>query len=169
MITVREARPADAAALLTYIRRVFAEPGVNLITAPDEFQLTVDGETRFIAELAAADNSLYLLAEHDGEIIGQLTLQGGKRRSIHHATTLGITVAKEWRGQGVGRRLMDRAIEYARASGVIKRVELHVFTRNQPAIHLYEQFGFETEGVLRRAVFRDGEYLDELVMALLLE
>ena len=40
---------------------------------------------------------------------------------------------------------------------------------NQPAIRLYEQCGFVTEGVLRRAVFRDEQYLDELVMALLLE
>lgn len=168
-IIIREARPDDAAALLAYIRPVFAEPGINLITAPDEFQLTVDGEARFVAELADAANSLYLVAESDGVIIGQLTLQGGKRRSIRHVATLGITIAADWRGQGVGRRLMEEAIAYARDSSIIKRIELHVFARNQPAIRLYEQCGFVTEGVLRRAVFRDEQYLDELVMALLLE
>jgi putative acetyltransferase len=169
IISVREARPDDAVELLSYLHRVLAEPGINLINTPEEFKLSVEEEARFLADMAGAVNSLYLVAEHEGVIIRQVILLGGKRRSIRHATTLGITIAKEWRGQGVGRRLMDEAIAYARSSGVIKRIELQVFVRNQPAIHLYEQCGFETEGVLRRAVYRDDEYLDEYVMALLLD
>jgi RimJ/RimL family protein N-acetyltransferase len=77
-------------------------------------------------------------------------------------------VAREWRGQGIGRRLLERAIEWARGSGVVTRIELHVFTRNEGAIRLYERCGFAVEGTRRRSVRRDGEYLDDLVMALLL-
>jgi RimJ/RimL family protein N-acetyltransferase len=167
-ISIREARPEDAAELLEYLHRVFAEPGINLITAPDEFSFTVEGEIQFIADMAAAANSHYLVAEHDGAIIGQLTLEGGKKRAIHHTAILGITVAKEWRGRGVGRRLIETAIAYARQSGVIQRIELQVLARNEPAIHLYRRLGFEIEGTRRRAVFRDGEYQDNLIMALLL-
>jgi RimJ/RimL family protein N-acetyltransferase len=167
-VNIREARPEDAAALISYFRRIFAEPGINLITEVDEFTMTVEMESRFIRDLARADNSFFLVAEVGDHIIGQLTLEGLKRRNVRHAAVLGITVARESRGQGVGRRLIERAIEMARASGIITRIELHVFARNKGAIHLYETCGFKLEGKRRRAVLRDGEYLDDLVMALLL-
>jgi RimJ/RimL family protein N-acetyltransferase len=168
MITIRPARPEDAAQIIAYARRVFAEPGINLITMADEFNPTAESEARLITEMNRASNSLFLVAEDDGRIVGQLTLQGGKRRNVAHAATLGITVAKEWRGQGVGRRLMEYAIEWARRSSVLTRIELYVFVRNTNAIRLYESCGFEVEGRRRRAAHREGEYLDDLVMSLLL-
>lgn len=81
---------------------------------------------------------------------------------------LSISVAREWRGRGVGKKLMARAIEWARGTGIVTRIELRVFVRNEVARHLYESFGFEVEGCCRRAIYRDGVYFDNLVMALLL-
>ncbi|MCL4803022.1 MAG: GNAT family N-acetyltransferase [Anaerolineae bacterium] len=165
---IREAQPEDAAAIITYFRHIFAEPGINLITEVDEFSPTVESESRIIRDMGRAENSLFLVAESDGRIIGQLTLEGGRRRNVRHMATLGITVAEDWRDQGIGRQLMERAIHWARDGGIIRRIELHVFARNERAIHLYEKCGFVTEGRRRRAVIRDGEYLDDLVMGLLL-
>lgn len=167
-VTIRQARPEDAAAIIAYLRRVFAEPGINLITMADEFHPTVESEARLINEMHRSGNSLFLVAESEGLMVGQLTLEGGKRRNVRHAATLGITVADGWRGQGIGRRLMERAIDWSQAGGVLSRIELHVFTRNTNAIRLYESCGFVAEGTRRRAVFRDGQYLDDMVMGLLL-
>lgn len=167
-VVIREARPDDAAQLIAYLRRVFAEPGVNLITEVDEFNPTTESEARIINDMARATNSLFLVAESGGRIVGQLTLDGGKRRNVRHAAILGITVDQEWRGQGVGRCLMEYAIEWAREGAILTRIELHVFARNVNAIRLYESCGFEHEGHRRRAVRRDGTYLDDLVMSLLL-
>ena len=169
MITIRPARPEDAAQIITYARRVFAEPGVSLITLAEEFNPTTESEARMISEMNRATNSLCLVAEDDGRIVGQLMLQGGKRRNVRHAATLGITVGREHRGQGVGRRLMEYAIDWARAGGVVTRIELNVFVRNSNAIRLYESCGFVVEGLRRRSNHRDGEYMDDLVMALLLD
>ncbi|MBP6016587.1 MAG: GNAT family N-acetyltransferase [Candidatus Promineofilum sp.] len=166
---IREARPEDAPALITYFRRLFGESGINLITEADEFSPTVEAESRFIREMARASNSIFLVAEIDHHIIGQLTLEGGKRRNVKHAAVLGITVAQEWRGQGIGHRLLAQAIGWARAGGVISRIELHVFVRNERATRLYQEFGFVVEGRRREAVIRDGQYLDDWVMGLLLE
>jgi putative acetyltransferase len=77
-------------------------------------------------------------------------------------------VRKEWRGQGVGSALMSAAIAWARQTGIVSRIELQVYVRNQAAIALYRKFGFEVEGRRRRVVYQNGEYLDDLVMALLL-
>lgn len=168
-VVIREARPEDAAAGIAHFRRVFSEPGINLITEIDEYSPTVERDSRFIREMSQADNSVMLVAEVEGQLAGILTLEGARRRNVRHTATLGITVAKEWRGQGVGRRLIEHAIDWARRSNVITRIELHVFARNVGAIHLYESCGFVHEGVRRHAVHRDGEYIDDLVMAILLD
>jgi putative acetyltransferase len=63
---------------------------------------------------------------------------------------------------------MARAVEWARNSGVVTRIELDVYVENARARHLYEKFGFEVEGRRRRAIFRDGQYHDDLIMGLLL-
>jgi putative acetyltransferase len=79
-----------------------------------------------------------------------------------------MSVDQDWRGQGIGSLLMANAIEWAKGTGAIKRITLMVFARNEVAIHLYQKFGFEIEGKHRKAIFRDGMYLDNLTMALLL-
>ncbi len=168
-VTIREARPEDAAAGITHYRRVFSEPGINLITEIDEYSPTVERDSRYIREMNQANNCVMLIAEVEGQLAGILTLEGAKRRNVRHTATLGITIAEEWRGQGIGRRLIEQAIDWARRSHVLTRIELHVFARNVGAIHLYESCGFVLEGVRRQAVHRDGEYIDDLVMAYLLD
>ena len=167
-IVIREARPEDAEQTIAYVRRLSSEPGVSIIMGPGEFDTTVAKQQQFLRDCAAADNSVYLVAEADGQIVGMLNCRGGRRRAVRHTATLGMSVAKEWRNQGIGGKLLARAIEWAKASGVVTRIELHVYTRNKAAIHLYEKVGFEVEGRLRRRVYRDGEYHDNLAMALLL-
>lgn len=77
-------------------------------------------------------------------------------------------VLKEYRGQGIGERLAQTALERARAIG-LERVELDVYASNAAAIRLYEKLGFVVEGVHRRARKLDGQYDDLVSMALLFE
>jgi ribosomal protein S18 acetylase RimI-like enzyme len=68
--------------------------------------------------------------------------------------------------EGLGRQLAVHAIRAARQKG-IERIELEVFASNTAAIALYRALGFVTEGTKRRARKLDGEYDDNVVMALL--
>ena len=79
-----------------------------------------------------------------------------------------MSVARDWRGKGVGQVLMAEALYWARERSALKRIELKVYVRNAAAVHIYEKFGFEVEGRRRKIVFQDGVYLDDYVMALLL-
>lgn len=166
---VREAVPDDAPALIDHVHRLCDEPGVCITLDRDEFTFTIDQERQFVSEVNASDNSVFLVAEAaGGGVIGLLVAHGGKRRATRHASVIAISVTAGWRGRGVGTALMARCVDWARSTGVVTRLELKVFTRNAPAIALYERFGFVTEGVCRRSVFRGGQYEDNRLMALLL-
>jgi RimJ/RimL family protein N-acetyltransferase len=81
---------------------------------------------------------------------------------------LGISVDQEYRNRGIGRKMMEYLLDWAKNNKEIKRIELLVFETNENAIELYTKMGFEIEGRKRKAVYKDGQYIDELVMGLLL-
>lgn len=166
---VRDAVPDDAAALLAHVHRLCDEPDLCITLDRGEFTLTEADERAFVADLAASPNSVGLVAQSaEGNLIGLLIAQGGKRRATRHEAVIAVSVAAGWRDRGVGRALMARCVEWAKSTGIVTRLELKVFTRNAPAIALYERFGFVTEGICRRSVFRGGRYEDNRVMALLI-
>ena len=166
-VVIREGRVSDAAGCLDYLREVSAEAGIMLPVDPDEWDMPVQDEEGFIQHMIATPNSLILVVEDKGKIVGILTCNGGGRRAMRHATTLGITLHKDYRDKGLGHRLMQRTVDWARANGVT-RIELHVYVENAKAIHLYEKFGFTVEGRRTAPYYHNGKYIDDLVMALLL-
>lgn len=166
---IRPARPDHAAGIIALLRSVASEPVNNILREPGEALFTVEQERDFLAGQALRPDWLAFVAlAEDGAVIGMITIDGKRRQAVRHRGALGISVAAAWRGQGVGRALMDHAIQGARDTGVFTRIELTVLARNETAIRLYERVGFQTEGRSQRALLRNGEYLDELIMALLL-
>lgn len=167
-VTVREATPADAAALVAQLHELAAEPGINIPLAPDEVTLTVEQEKGVINDFLSSARAILLVAEVDGKVVGELSLKAiSSRRAVQHVATLGMSVKDGFRRQGVGRALLTAAIEWAPSAG-IKRIELYVYARNTPAIALYEKHGFVTEG-RRKNFIREGDtYLDDFVMARIL-
>ncbi|MCI0662689.1 MAG: GNAT family N-acetyltransferase, partial [Acidobacteria bacterium] len=78
---------------------------------------------------------------------------------------IGMMVRDDWQGKGIGAAMMRAVIDLADKWLNLARIELTVFTDNEPAIALYRKFGFETEGTLRKYAFRDGEFVDAYAMA----
>jgi RimJ/RimL family protein N-acetyltransferase len=165
MISVRAAKPSDAAALVAHLKELAAEPGINIPLAPDEVTLTVADEREILEDLEDNDRAAMFVAVGDGAIVGELTVKGiSPRRAVKHVATLGMSVKQTWRGRGVGLALMNAAIEWARAAG-FTRLELNVYARNAPAIRLYQRCGFAIEGTRKRFIREGDTYLDDLVMA----
>lgn len=164
---IREAKPTDAEQLIAYVQRLSEEPDSNIELSPGEFTLSIAEEEEILTNYALSENSIYLVAELEGKIIGSLNCKGSRRQAIRHVVTLGMSVDQAWRGKGIGGELVANAIQWAKGTGMVSRIELFVFERNEVAIHLYRKYGFEVEGRRRRAIYRDGKYLDDLIMALL--
>lgn len=117
--------------------------------------------------LASPSEGNYNLAAVVGErVVGMFGLHTFPNRPRRrHVGDIGMAVHDEWQGKGVGSALMRAGVELADKWLNLSRLELTVFTDNEPAIRLYERFGFEHEGTLRRYAFRDGVYVDAHLMA----
>lgn len=99
-------------------------------------------------------------------VIGWCDVLLKPRPAMRHSGTLGIGLLRDYRGQGVGKALMETTLDAAKARG-LTRIELTVRTDNERAKRLYEKFGFVGEGLLRNHIFIDGAYRDSYLMALL--
>ncbi len=101
----------------------------------------------------------------DGHIVGMVTVDTFPNRPRRqHAGAIGISVHEDWQGKGLGKELMRAIVDLADKWLNLTRLELEVYADNQAAIRLYERFGFEVEGKLRNHAFRDGQFVDSIVM-----
>ncbi len=98
------------------------------------------------------------------EVVARLSLARDPHPSSRHVADLGVMVAASHRHRGIGTLLLEEAVRWARVSG-IRKLELHVFPWNEPALGLYESFGFEREGFRKEHYARDGGYVDAILMA----
>jgi len=161
--TVRPASADDAAALVALRDSVAAE-GTWVAAQPGE--RTALEESLTIASLLT-HGGLSLVAEVGGEVVGQLAVQRSQGRYEGHRGDLSITVHRDHREQGLGRALLETAVDWARAVRLGK-LTLGVFPENLRAIALYRSAGFVEEGRLRGHVRVGGEDRDLTLMALTL-
>jgi putative acetyltransferase len=82
-----------------------------------------------------------------------------------HVRLLGIGVAAQWQGRGVGRMLISRLLDWADNWAGVLRTELTVHADNDRAIGLYRAMGFVEEGRHLGYALKDGRYVDALFMA----
>ena len=107
-----------------------------------------------------------LVAEDGGEIVGYVAVGRATRleSNRHVADIRGLAVAPDHQGRGLGRALVEAALDAARERGA-RKVTLRVLGPNTAARALYESCGFVVEGVRRHEFLLDGRYVDDVLMA----
>jgi L-phenylalanine/L-methionine N-acetyltransferase len=159
---IREAEPGDAAELVALARAVSSEPE-DWLLASAEWR-SVSAERRYLRAARRSPHAGVFVAEVPEGLVGRLSVARDVHPASRHVADLGLMVAASHRRQGIGRALLERTVEWARANGV-RKLELHVFAHNTPAIALYESFGFVQEGFRQQHYRRDGAYFDAILMA----
>ena len=161
---IRRAEPRDADALTALANEVSGEPEGWLITTRGDWRSSGD-ERRYLKLLRRYPDAAVFVAEADrGEIVARLSVARDPHPASAHVADLGLMVAREWRGRGIGRALLATAVDWGAAHG-IRKLELHVFPWNEPALKVYESFGFEREGYRKGHYRRAGEDVDAILMA----
>mgnify|MGYP004705775439 CR=1 FL=1 len=159
-IKIRSTEAGDAARYLT----IACQQSVQENTLAMPCESLNDWNERLAGN--GRDGIYHFAAEADGELAGIITVRNPQHPRLRHTTNLGMFVDEKHTGKGVGSALIEFALRYSfHWLGAVK-VELEVFTDNQPAIGLYKKYGFREEGVRTKSALRNGQYVDVLMMGL---
>jgi L-amino acid N-acyltransferase YncA len=159
-VVIRQATPADLAA----ITAIYAE-AVRVGTAsfetvpPDEAEMG-----RRLRHLIDGGHP-YLVAEHDGKVVGFAYAGPYRARAAYHSTVEdAVYLADGARGQGVGGALLGRLIEEAEARGFRQMIAVIGDSDNVASIRLHKAAGFETSGTLKDVGYKHERWLDTVIM-----
>jgi RimJ/RimL family protein N-acetyltransferase len=163
-LSIRRARPEEAPLLAAAERVIASVPG-RLASRPEE--IDDDAVRRLILELNDRGRGNYLVAEHEGALVGHALLEPLPLAVTAHVVRLTIAVHEGHQGRGAGRALMNALLAWARSDPRFEKVELQVRSTNERAVALYRALGFVEEGrKTRRLKIRPDEYIDDVYMAL---
>lgn len=163
-IVIRPLTAADAAAFRAL--RI-----MGLRESPDAFTASIEEEVAFSdAEMAAQAvpeaPGVFLGAFAGKELTGMAGyIANARPKTRHKGVMVAVYVAPDWRAAKVGRRLVEAIIGHARSVGATL---LHCTVRadNVPARRLYLSLGFVSYGLERYAIFADGRFFDDELLAL---
>ncbi|MCH6266936.1 MULTISPECIES: GNAT family N-acetyltransferase [Neobacillus] len=164
--------------LIYIIRSAKEEDARNL----SEVRLQIDGETenmdrekgeayidesgfkQIIRSDTERKNNLFLVAEANDRIVGFSRCEGTQLKRMSHKVEFGICVLKEFWGHSIGKKLLEESIHWADSNG-IKKISLSVLETNRKAVKLYQRYGFEVEGILKKdKILSDGNYYNTFLM-----
>jgi RimJ/RimL family protein N-acetyltransferase len=136
-----------------------------LVREPEEILLTTKKEREFLWGKKESERELMLIAIANGKHIGNCSvMQLGTNRRYAHRCQIGIALYQEFCSRGIGRKMIEVALERAKEAGY-EQAELEVIAGNERAISLYKQLGFEEFGVFPDNIkYKDGSYADAVWM-----
>lgn len=141
-----------------------------LADSPQSFSASVEDEMRLsdadMASRAVPEApGMVIGAFAGGDLVGIASYVGSDRvKTRHKGMMVGVYIAPEWRGAGLGRQLVETIVAHARGLGVI--LHCTVTTNAKAARRLYAALGFQPYGIERDALLVDGVFLDEELLAL---
>ena len=158
-ISIRPATAEDAEAFA----KVFADRSASNGTLQHPYTSADVWRARFAGNVGTRQVTFAALV--NGRVVGNAGLHPvNDNPRQKHVCSLGISIAEAYQGRGVGRSLMNACLDFADHWANYARVELTVHADNTRAIKLYESLGFVHEGRLRDFSFREGGYVDALLM-----
>ncbi len=160
---IRPAIIGDASHIIEHTRIVIKE-STFMLTAPEEFNPTLEKQEQWIRD-HLSDGNYLLIAEKDEKIIAVLDFHRSKRSRLSHLGYFSISIQEAYCNMGIGRKLIEELLSWAKQRNDLEKVCLEVFSHNERAIHLYKKLGFIEEGRKVKFVkFTEDFYADEILM-----
>jgi len=113
--------------------------------------------------------NLVIAAFDNSQIIGMVCAYQEKGEKLKHiAYVWGVYLRKDYRGKGIGEKLMEALLDEIAKNKEIEKLNLNVNTSQQSAVKLYEKMGFQIVGTFHKEMKIDGKYFDDYAMEKLL-
>lgn len=158
----------DAQAMIDYLNIIGGES--DFITfGKNEFSMSVEAEQDYIERVNSMNNSKNVLIIIENEIVGIASITSVQKERMKHNGTLGISLRKKYWGIGLGSDIMAYLIEWAKSNKITKKINLLVREDNIRGVKLYEKFGFEKEGLLKKDICVNGIYYNTIAMGLYID
>lgn len=132
----------------------------------DPRPLTAADQKAWLDSLTQRSGRFYFTVRHiTKDFIGLVRMD--EYDPINRSIRVGADVVQTQRGHGYGIKIYQALKRYCFDTLNVHRLWLAVLSTNDHAIRLYEKQGFKIEGRYREAVFRDGKYVDYILMSIL--
>lgn len=107
---------------------------------------------------------IHIVAEVNGQYAGNCEIRIHERRQAH-VGDIGISIAAQYRQEGIGYELLSTLIEEGKKKGLHLLI-IHCFKNNDRALHLYEKLGFKRAGLVPGMYQYKGSYVGEVTLYL---
>lgn len=115
------------------------------------------------------DNMFFAVDEAD-KLVGMIGCYTDPKEKLKHtANIVSFYVKPEYRGKGIGRQLLQTAVQSAKENPQVKKVQLSVITTQENAYQLYLSTGFQKVGELKMSLQVDGVLYDEYLMEMYID
>jgi RimJ/RimL family protein N-acetyltransferase len=161
----RKIKKSDGKKYLKLMKKLDQETSFMLYE-PDERKTTIKEMEKKIEQINARDGVI-IGAETDDELIGFISASRIPLKRVKHRVHIVVGVLKKESGKGIGTRLFEKLIEWAK-NNELSKLELTVMMHNERAIDLYKKIGFEIEGIKNKSLIIDENYVDEYYMGMIL-
>jgi RimJ/RimL family protein N-acetyltransferase len=160
----------DLDSLLLFINTLVREKRGNSkspLYAGFDTLVTREEEAEWLARTLVSierGETISVVADINEKIIANGEVARGRYKDTHHHGHLGLTMIKEYRGQGIGHRMIETLVRESLIVG-LRTLDSEFLAENDAARRAYEKAGFKQAGIIPRKVFRGGKYFDGLIMA----
>ena len=128
-LLIREAEVEDAAELVAFLNRVSVETDFTSLDRNGILMTDTEMEL-FLDKQAHSENQITLLALLNDEIAGLVNITADQRKRVRHIGDLFIVIGQKYWNNGLGSLLLEEVVEWAQASGILRRLQLTVQTRH---------------------------------------
>lgn len=162
-IVIRVPAKKEAQSLMD-LKRAYIKNTSTIPMVLEEYPDDIVSESNLIEAYRKSENSILLIAEFGDEFIGNIDLTGSKRTKMFHTGMIGMGIKEPWRNQGLGRRLIESVIDWAKKYSAIEIIWLDVYASNELGYNLYKNTGFEVSGIINDFFKGEHGYINKIQM-----
>lgn len=164
---IRLAKEADAESIIDIRKEIILSETTTkfFISSPNELPSNVMKEREKIRKSEEKSN-LYIVFEVEVNVVGFLAFNRYEHERLKHAGSMGMGIREEYTNQGIGTKLIEFLINWAKKQISLEKICLGVVSANERAIKVYRRMGFVEEGRQKNQIkYEDGSYRDDILMA----